>query len=77
MNVNSFLKNYRIQLTFLLVGAVGGFLYWKFVGCKSGTCPIRSVWYWTVLWGSTVGYLVGDFISDIINKRKKKEENEN
>lgn len=76
MDVNNFLKSKRLQLIFLVIGAVGGFLYWKFVGCKTGTCPIQSVWYWTVLWGSAVGYLVGDFISDIITKHKKKSEGE-
>ena len=60
----------RLQIVFLIIGAVGGLLYWKFVGCKSGTCPIRSVWYWTTLWGGAMGYLVGDFISEIIRKRK-------
>ena len=24
------------------VGALGGFLYWKFVGCIDGTCAITS-----------------------------------
>lgn len=76
MNVNEILKSKRLQLIFLVIGAVGGFLYWKFVGCKTGTCAIKSVWYWTVLWGSAVGYLVGDFIGEIITKRKKKSEGE-
>jgi len=25
-----------------IAGAIGGFLYWKFVGCSSGTCMITS-----------------------------------
>ncbi|HEX3024992.1 MAG TPA: DUF6132 family protein [Chitinophagaceae bacterium] len=25
-----------------VVGAIGGFMYWKFVGCSSGTCMITS-----------------------------------
>lgn len=74
MNVKEFLKSKKLQIIFLLIGAVGGFIYWKFVGCKTGTCPIKSVWYWMVLWGSAFGYLIGDFISDILTKRKKKSE---
>ena len=65
-------KSKRIQIIFLLIGAVGGFLYWRFVGCNSGTCVIKSVWYWTTLWGAAVGYLVGDFIGDIVQKRNIK-----
>jgi len=74
--MKDFFKNKTLQIVFGLIGALGGFLYWKFVGCESGTCAIKSVWYWSTLWGAVVGYLVGDFISDFINKRKKRK-NEN
>ena len=74
--MKDFFKNNTLQIIFALVGALGGFLYWKFVGCESGTCAIKSVWYWSTLWGAVVGYLVGDFISDFIKKRKKRK-NEN
>jgi membrane associated rhomboid family serine protease len=72
MDIKGFFQTKRIQIIFLLVGAVGGFLYWRFIGCTSGTCAIKSVWYWTTLWGAAVGYLIGDFINDIIQKRKIK-----
>lgn len=72
--MKDFLKNKSISLIFLTAGAIGGFLYWKFVGCVSGTCPIKSVWYWSTLWGAAVGYLIGDFINDFVQKRKKKTE---
>ena len=72
MDIKGVFQAKRIQIIFLLVGAVGGFLYWRFVGCTSGTCVIKSVWYWTTLWGAAVGYLVGDFISDFINRCNKK-----
>ncbi|MCY1722867.1 DUF6132 family protein [Prolixibacteraceae bacterium Z1-6] len=68
------IKQKQLALIFLVLGAVGGFLYWKFVGCTSGTCAIKSVWYWSTLWGAAVGYLVGDFISDVVKKIKKKRE---
>jgi hypothetical protein len=67
-----FLKNYRIPLLFGVAGAAGGFLYWRFIGCMSGTCIIRSVWYWSTLWGAAVGYLAGDMIREYLLKRAKK-----
>lgn len=70
MDANGFLKSNRLQFIFLLAGAVGGFLYWRFVGCESGTCAIKSVWYWSTLWGAAMGYLLGDFISGLINKKR-------
>ncbi len=72
MDANKFLKSYQIQIIFCVGGAIGGFVYWRFVGCVSGTCAIKSVWYWSTLWGAAMGYLVGDFISDFIKKRKNK-----
>jgi len=72
MDISSYIKSKRLQIIFLIAGGVGGFLYWRFVGCVSGTCAIKSVWYWSTLWGATMGYLIGDFISDFINRRKMK-----
>jgi len=72
MDIKEIFKSKRIQIIFLLIGAIGGFLYWRFVGCNSGTCVIKSVWYWTTLWGAAVGYLVGDFIGDFVQKRNMK-----
>ena len=72
--MKGFFLSKRIQIVFLLIGALGGFLYWKFIGCNNGTCLIKSVWYWSTLWGAAVGYLVGDFIVDIIKKVKSKKE---
>jgi hypothetical protein len=60
------------KLSFTLAGTVGGFLYWKFVGCSSGTCPIKSVWYYSSLWGLAMGYLLGDLIGGFILKKETK-----
>ena len=68
------IKEKQLALILLVVGAIGGFLYWKYVGCLSGTCPIKSVWYWSTLWGAAVGYLLGDAVNDFIVKRKKRAE---
>jgi hypothetical protein len=74
MDINSYFKSKRLQIIFLLAGAIGGFLYWRFIGCENGTCAIKSVWYWSTLWGAAMGYLIGDFISDFINRKKNKKE---
>ena len=69
--MKNYIKTLRLQIIFTIIGAIGGLLYWKFVGCNNGTCVIKSVWYWTTLWGATVGYLVGDFIYGFIKNKKK------
>ena len=67
-----FLKKHYLIVIFSTAGAAGGFLYWKFVGCLSGTCPIKSVWYLSTLWGLTFGYLIGSLFTDTIKKFKEK-----
>lgn len=42
----------------VLVGAGGGFLYYYFIGCNSGTCPITSSPYGSVITGGLLGFLV-------------------
>ena len=59
MNKN---RLFWLKAIFTALGAVGGFLYWKFVGCTSGTCPIRSVWYYSTLWGAAMGVFAWRFI---------------
>jgi len=61
---------FRTKAIITLIGAAGGFLYWKLVGCTSGTCPIKSVWYYSTLWGAAVGYLLGDLIGNFLLKKK-------
>ena len=73
---NGFLKKYLPEIVGALVGAVGGFLYWKYVGCSSGTCAIKSNWYMMIPWATVLGFLAGSVAGDIIRKRKKKTEQE-
>ena len=39
----------------LLLGAAGGYLYWHFIGCSSGSCPITSSWINSTLYGTLIG----------------------
>ena len=65
-----FLKKYLPEITGAVIGTIGGFLYWKYVGCVSGTCTIKSNWYLMIPWGMVMGFLVGSVAGDIIRKRK-------
>ncbi len=42
----------------LVAGALVGLLYWKFVGCQSGTCPLTSNPYKSVIIFSFMGLLM-------------------
>lgn len=32
----------KLSITGFIIGGIGGFMYWKLVGCNSGTCAITS-----------------------------------
>ncbi|MFM1928843.1 MAG: hypothetical protein RL387_171 [Bacteroidota bacterium] len=51
------LKN-KLSLIGILIGALGGFLYWNFIGCTSGTCMITSKPINSTLYGALMGYLL-------------------
>jgi len=46
----------------ILVGGFLGFLYYKKVGCPSGTCPITSNRYISTIYGAILGLLVSNLI---------------
>ena len=36
------LKRYWLPVTGILLGALGGYLYWRFVGCEIGRASCRE-----------------------------------
>jgi hypothetical protein len=69
MAMTRFLKNNMLYLIGGAAGGVGGYLYYIYVGCESGSCPITSSPTMSILWGAVMGaMLLGAFKKD-----KKKE----
>jgi hypothetical protein len=48
----------RIALGVAIGGSLG-FGYYKLVGCQTGTCPLTATPLRAILYGSTVGLLIG------------------
>ena len=42
----------------VLIGATGGYLYYYFIGCRTGSCPITSNPYFSILFGSIIGLII-------------------
>ena len=54
------MKKYLSKGIAILLGGGAGFLYYFFVGCASGSCPITSNPYISVVYGGVMGYLLLD-----------------
>lgn len=65
--MQTFIKKNLLTIIGVPIGAIAGFLYWKFVGCNSGICAITS----NPINGSVMGGLVFSML-----KNNKKEKND-
>jgi len=54
----NFLVKQKLLFIGLIVGAIGGYLYYFFVGCNSGTCAITSRPLNSTLYGAAMGALL-------------------
>lgn len=70
--MKGFLKKYQLTIIGALLGAIGGYLYYHFVGCNSGTCAITSKPVNSTLYGA----LMGGLFFNIFKKEKKRQSNE-
>lgn len=66
--MNQWIKRHALTIIGIVIGGLGGFLYWKFVGCQSGTCPITSSPINSTLWG----LILGGLLFNSFEKKKEK-----
>lgn len=62
------IKTYRLEILGVVLGALGGYIYWYFWGCEEG-CSIRSVWWRMSLWGAVFGGLALSALKDQLTRR--------
>lgn len=74
--MKDFIKKHMLVIIFSAAGAAGGFIYWKFIGCLSGTCVIKSVWYLSTFYGALLGWILGSLTKDLIRSTKKQKNHE-
>lgn len=71
-----FIRKNWIVIVLTVAGLTGGYLYWRLVGCNTGSCPITSNWHSSVAFGGLFGFLLSDIVKDTVSsKNKGKEEN--
>lgn len=54
--------NLKKKILIILLGAVGGFAYYYFVGCYNGSCLIQSNPYLSTLYGASLGWAAAGLI---------------
>ncbi|HVT86203.1 MAG TPA: DUF6132 family protein [Chitinophagaceae bacterium] len=73
--MNFLIKN-KLLLIGLAVGALGGYLYYQYVGCVSGTCPITSRPLNSTLYGAVMGGLLFSLFIKETNQSPKNKKQE-
>lgn len=66
--IKDLLNKHLFKIIGIVLGAIGGYLYYYFIGCSSGTCPITSNPYISVIYGAVMGYLLLDLFKRKENK---------
>lgn len=69
----NFINRHKLTLIGVVIGAIGGYAYYHFVGCANGTCAITSKPLNSTLYGS----LMGGLFLNIFKKENKKQKNDN
>jgi len=62
-----FIKKNWFYLAGGLIGGIGGYLYWRYAGCSTGTCPITS----SPTMSTILGVLMGSSLFSIIFAKTK------
>jgi uncharacterized protein YcfJ len=65
------IKNNRLLVAGIAIGAIAGYFYWQQIGCSTGTCMITSKWHNSTAYGAVMGGLLFSMF-----EKKKKKENE-
>ena len=77
--MNFIIKN-KLSILGIVVGAIGGFLYYYYIGCASGTCPITSKPLNSTIYGAVMGSLLFGFFqpdkSKQVSSPEKNKEND-
>lgn len=61
--VSDFIKEHALGLLLIAVGLAGGYLYYRLALCQSGSCPLASSPYYSMLVGGLLGAAAGDLLS--------------
>lgn len=71
--MKQFVLKHWLKIVGILVGALGGYIYYRLVGCSTGSCPITSNPYRMSIYGALMGFLLFDMFKKNPTEKKEKE----
>jgi len=63
-----FINKHKLTGIGIIAGAIGGYLYYHFIGCNTGTCAITSQPVNSTIYGA----IMGGLMFNIFKKENKK-----
>jgi len=66
--IASLISKNKLTLTGILLGTIGGYIYWYYWGCEQG-CTIKSVWWRMSAWGAIMGGLLFSIVQGKLRQR--------
>ncbi len=58
----------------LILGGLGGYLYYVFIGCRTGGCVLQSSPVFSTLFGALLGYIIFDELGRYRERRLDKKQ---
>jgi F0F1-type ATP synthase assembly protein I len=52
------IRKYSLETLGIALGALAGYLYYHFIGCSTGSCPISSSPLGSILYGTLWGWVL-------------------
>lgn len=72
--MKNWVLNNKLLIAGVILGAIGGYLYWQQIGCSSGTCAITSKWHNSTAYGALMGGLLFSIFKKEKNDNNKQQE---
>lgn len=70
--ISTFFNKNKLTIIGVILGAIGGYLYYLFIGCESGACAITSNPFNSTIYGM----ILGGLFFNMFKKEKKEPTNQ-